>query len=297
MAETWIELRQAGNSWFYGFLHRHKNLTMKKPEAVSVARARAFNRENVMLFFRNYGSLRDLVTNTRQIWNMDETGLTTVHKANRVISRKGVKRTSFMTSQERGTLVTMALCVSAADNRIPPFFVFPIANFRQMFLDHATVGAVSVANRSGWMNQESFVQFIDHFIQNTRCSKDYPVILLIDNHNSHLSVEALDKASDSGIHIVSFPPHTSHRLQPLDVSVYAPLKSSFNAQCNYWMKEHAGRVMEIQHIPEIIDTVLGSITVHPDFVRAEFAHITQIFSQKSILLRLTLAKCSQEMKN
>lgn len=60
---------------------------------------------------------------------MDETGVTTVQKPNRVIAGRGFKQIGRITSAERGALVTMAVAVSAAGNSIPPFFVFPRAHF------------------------------------------------------------------------------------------------------------------------------------------------------------------------
>ena len=38
----------------------------------------------------------------------------------------------------------------------------------------------------------------------------------MDNHSSHISVNALNLAKDHGVHIRTRPPHTSHKTQPLD---------------------------------------------------------------------------------
>ncbi|KAF2892254.1 hypothetical protein ILUMI_13919 [Ignelater luminosus] len=50
----------------------------------------------------------------------------------------------------------------------------------------------TTANGSGWMNEETFVMFVHHFIKYSLQSPDNPVLLLLDNHSSHLSVEAID---------------------------------------------------------------------------------------------------------
>jgi hypothetical protein len=55
-------------------------------------------------------------------------------------------------------------------------------------------------------------------------SKEWPAFLLLDNHDSHLSIEALDFYKQNGVTVFSFPPHCSHKLQPLNVSVYGSLK-------------------------------------------------------------------------
>ncbi|KAJ8933547.1 hypothetical protein NQ318_010291, partial [Aromia moschata] len=48
------------------------------------------------------------------IWNFDESCITTIQKADRIIARRGQKQVSVMTSAERGTLVTIALAGNAA---------------------------------------------------------------------------------------------------------------------------------------------------------------------------------------
>lgn len=112
------------------------------------------------------------------------------------------------------------------------------------FLDNVSSGTVGFANDSGWMDQSAFVRFIRHFIRNVKPSFDSPVLLLMDNHTSHLSVDALDLAAANGVHILSFPPHCSHKLQPLDVSVFGPVKAYYKSQCSTWQKNNANKVNE-----------------------------------------------------
>ena len=54
------------------------------------------------------------------IYNIDETGITTVQKPSKIVAAKGTKQVGAMTSGERGTLVTMAVAVSGVGNMLPP---------------------------------------------------------------------------------------------------------------------------------------------------------------------------------
>ena len=56
---------------------------------------------------------------------MDETGITTVQRPDKVVGRCGRKQIGAITSAKQGILVTMALAVSAAGNSIPPFWFSP----------------------------------------------------------------------------------------------------------------------------------------------------------------------------
>jgi len=57
------------------------------------------------------------------IGNVDETGVTTVYKPEKVVARRGFKQVGSLTSAERGTLVTLACAVSATGNSTPPYFI------------------------------------------------------------------------------------------------------------------------------------------------------------------------------
>lgn len=192
----------------------------------------------------------------QDIYNVDETGITTVQRPDRIVARKGVKQVGSVTSAERGALVTLALAVSASGNTVPPIFVFPRKNYRIHFVANGPSGCIGTANKSGWMVQEDFVIFLAHFIKHTRCTKERPVLLLLDNHDSHLSIKGIELCRDNGVVILSLPPHCSHKLQPLDRTVYGPLKKYVNSLCDSWLRNNPGKTMSIYDIPGIVRDAL-----------------------------------------
>jgi hypothetical protein len=250
---NWQVNLSAGNDWFSGFMSRNSSLlSIRKPEATSLGRITSFNRTNVNLFYDNLDDLyRRFHFEPQAIWNVDETVLTTAQNPGKILAPKGVKQVGAVTSAERGTLVTLCCAVNALGHAIPPMFIFPRVRYHERLVDDGPPGCIASCHKSGWMTKENFLVFLQHFVKHAKPSMTQPVILLLDNHESHISVENIQFAKDHGVHLLSFPTHCSHRLQPLDCSVYFPLKRYYNAQCDIWCNDHPGRPMQALDIPTV----------------------------------------------
>jgi hypothetical protein len=52
-------------------------------------------------------------------------------------------------------------------------------------------------------------------------------ILIIDGHSSHVNMGFLQWANEHHIIVYILPPHSIHKLQPLDVGLFNPLATSY----------------------------------------------------------------------
>lgn len=254
----WNKDKIAGVDWFKGFMKRQPRLSIREPEPTSLARMTNFNRSSVNLFFDNLAEVmsRGSGYGPQSIYNIDETGIVTVQKPCKIVAERGAKQVGATVSQERGSLVTLCCGVNAIGNAIPPFFVFPRVNFQSQWLATAPPGSAATGHpkATGWMTSENFLEFMKHFELHTKPTADHPILLILDNHSSHISIDVLDYAKDHYITILSFPPHCSHALQPLDRSVFGPLKTYINQAMDNWMRDpqNANKSMTVHVLPSMV---------------------------------------------
>lgn len=191
--ESWKK-KSSGTDWYSGFMQRNPRISLRTPEQLSMARAKGFNKEAVDSFYAQLEEIYRENNFTRdRIYNMDETGFPTVPtKVMKILTKKGTKRVSQMSSKERGTKVTCALACNAAGTMLPPFFLYSKANMQSRFLDGCHIETVGYANGSSYMQQTEFLKFMQHFIKYAHAYIESPSLLLLDNHTSHLCVEAID---------------------------------------------------------------------------------------------------------
>jgi hypothetical protein len=157
-------------------------------------------------------------------------------------------------SAERGQLLTVCAIVSAIGNVIPPVFIFPRARMHDWLMLNAPEGSLGLANcpASGWMTGALFVHVLEHIKKYTRCSKEDPILLLLDNHESHCTLDGIMYSRDNGIVLCTFPPHCTHKLQPLDVGVLGPFKTKLAQKQQSWLWSNPGKTITIHNLPGII---------------------------------------------
>jgi hypothetical protein len=81
--------KKAGRDWINRFFRRYPDLSIRSPQGTNLSRAVAFIRPKVQQFFTLYkevlqqGQFLEI-----QIWNMDEIGLTNVHKPGKKVASR-----------------------------------------------------------------------------------------------------------------------------------------------------------------------------------------------------------------
>lgn len=253
------DMKLAGVDWAQGFLKRNPGLSLRSPEPISLARAAAFTKENCQTFF---DLLRDLMNHhhfeAHQIYNVDETGVSTVpNRLPKVLSQRGKRTVSKVVSGERGVTTTLVCSMNAAGNFIPPVIIFRRKRLKAELTDGAPAGSLVLCSDSGYMNSDLFPEYLQHFCRHTRPSSNQPILLILDNHVSHLSLQGVEYCNANHIHLLTLPPHSSHRMQPLDRSFFGPFKKYYSRACDNWMTSHPGRCISQFQVSSLVSNAYG----------------------------------------
>ena len=151
--------KKAGPDWLESFLKRHSNLSIKQPESTSLARATGFNKVQVDRFFQlSRKIISDCNIAPDKIFNMDETGISTVQKSSKIIAQKGVKQVGKISGAERGKTVTAVCCINSIGCYVPPIFIFPRKRLTPALMNDAPQGEKGFTTDSGWTNGKIFYE-------------------------------------------------------------------------------------------------------------------------------------------
>lgn len=115
------------------------------------------------------------------------------------------------------------------------------------------VGAIYKCSKNGWINGELYHDWLHHFVKHVKPTADDPVLLVLDNHSSHISIQAYDFCRTNNIHVVSLPPHTSHHLQPLDLTFFGPLKNALYREYDLYLTSTGHEKITEYDIAELLN--------------------------------------------
>ena len=253
----------AGRGWFEGFMRRFPRLSLRSPQPLSFARARACTDEAIKGFFEKLGGIYarlNLLAKPMQVFNCDETGISVVHNPGRVVTEMGRKKVWSLTSGERGKTHTVITCVSASGYAIPPMMIYPRVRMSDALKAGAVPGTLFGCSKTGWVNQDLYIEWFRFFISLIPAIR--PVLLVMDGHCSHMSLEVIQLAQENDIHLLCLPSHTSHLLQPLDVGVFKSLKSFYSKACKQFMVDNPGCVVRSENLASLL-AVAWSQSVTP----------------------------------
>ena len=233
------------DGWFRRFLERNPMLSLRKGDSTAAVRMNALeDKERLDSYFdllKEVLEENDLMDRPCQIYNVDESGMPLEQRPPRLLVKRGQRKVRYRTSGNKSQ-VTVVGCVNAAGNAMPPFVIFNAKRLNMDWTKGEIPGTTYGLSDSGWIDAELFKGwFNNHFLKNAVSAR--PLLLLMDGHSSHYNPEAIHLAKANDVILFTLIPHTTHEMQPLDTSVFAPLKKHWQDACHSFTQKHPGTVI------------------------------------------------------
>ena len=131
----------------------------------------------------------------------------------------------------------------------------------------APAGTLFTAEKSGWIDKDLYLKwFIELLLK--QIPQERPVLLLVDRHKAHVTQEVIEAATRNRVSIFSLTAHSSHLLQPLDLSLFGPLKRGWVKACAAF--SHLTSTVVNQRNFEKIFNVAWHSSTTPEVIRGGF---------------------------
>nr|XP_023030423.1 uncharacterized protein LOC111518260 [Leptinotarsa decemlineata] len=163
------------------------------------------------------------------------TGYRVTQQDTQVVAHRGKRQIASLTSAERDSFMTIAVDMNATGHFVPPFIKFPRKNIN----DQLMRGTVGIAHPSGWIQMSIFTEWFKPPIKHTNPIPESKVLLILDGNFSHTrNIDVIELARKNNVDILSLPPHTTHKLQPLDKTFMGPLKTYYSEEIRMWIRDN-----------------------------------------------------------
>ena len=228
-----------GTDWVHSFLHRQREIISQRM-CRNICRKRAeITPTTVGDYFENLRVTLDGVS-ACNIINYDETNLTDDPGRKKCVYRRGCKYPErVMNSTKASTSIMFA--GTATGELLYPYVVYKAEHLHDRWIEGGPPHARYNRTRSGWFDNVCFTDWFISVVVPFCRHLDGKKVIIGDNLASHFSEEVLSKCAELNISFVCLPPNTTHMCQPLDVSVYAPLKKYWRQVLTEW-KQAEGRL-------------------------------------------------------
>jgi 4-hydroxybenzoate polyprenyltransferase len=224
-----------GKRWIRSFLKRNPILRTKRQYSIDSVRVNGATSEIIKLWFQKFQIPEIKAIKPENRWNMDEAGIMEGQGVNGLVV--GSKNRRFIQRKQPGSRAWTSFieCISATGRALDPLVIYKGKSVQQQWfptnLDKFSRWHFT-ATENGWTTDVTAQEWLDKvFIPSTALpDPQEPRLLVLDGHGSHETTEFMYTCFMHNIYLLFLPPHSSHVLQPLDLSIFSPLKAAYRKE-------------------------------------------------------------------
>ena len=268
MANRLLELRHdipVGRNWVSSFIRRHPEVITRLSRQIDYQRVQCEDPDKYRAWFKLMeNTIAKYNINTADIYNFDETGFAMgVISSEFVITSSERRQKARQAQQGNKQWATLVVCISPTGYSIPPYLIMAGKTHLSSWYENSPLPnnwAISVTE-NGWTTNKICLDWLEHFNKYTTNRKRGKYrLLILDGHESHQSTEFQLYCKQNNIITLCMPAHSSHKLQPLDVACFRPLKRAYGNAISNLMRARVTHITKEEFFPAIYTAYKASIT-------------------------------------
>ena len=167
--------------------------------------------------------------------------------------KKGMKSPQCIIPGSGRENITVQVACSASGELLPPYIIYSGQRLMKDLTFGGPIGTRFSVSPNGWMTGPNFIDWLKSlFIPSLPAER--PVLLILDGHASHVSYEVRIIGRDNEVHLLKLPPHLTHLLQPLDLSVFKPMKTAWDAATSDFVRRERRAIVR-RDFPGLLNIV------------------------------------------
>ena len=183
------------------------------------------------------------------IYNWDEKGFVIgqASATQRIMSNEALESGRITRASQDGSreFISLLACISATGAVLPPALIYKgESSLQDTWLEDWVPGDTAhfAISSNGWSSNAFGLHWLKTIFQRytSEVAKRSRRLLIVDGHSSHMNLRFIELCDQLRILLLILPPHSTHRLQPLDVSLFAPLARFYTNNLNNLMANSLG---------------------------------------------------------
>lgn len=244
-----------GKDWPHRFCKRWSNcLESRYLTAMDSSRQKADIKESYEHYFSLMKQkIEQYDVQACNMYNMDEKGflIGVLTKSKRIFTKEALSEKQLLGNKQDGNRewITVLATICADGSHLSPGLIYKAltGNLQDTWLQDFEPQQHQVffaSSPNGWTCNELGLSYLKKIFdretkEKARKGREWR-LLVVDGHGSHINMDFLDYCHKHRILVAVYPPHTTHRLQPLDVSLFSPLATYYSQELDQFIHQSQG---------------------------------------------------------
>lgn len=267
-----------GKNWCQRFLERHNNIRKKYVTKLSKAGAKVTEQQLRKWFLEVEETLAEenvdmsIFNQPQRILNLDESGFQLTPNEYKALCGQNVQNVySVINNSDKESYTVLFGCTAAGD-LTPPMILYAGQRISKEIAESIPAGWTVGVSDEGWQTTKTFYEYVvnDLYKWLVERGTEFPVVIFVDGHKSHVSMELAEFCVKHRLILISLYPNSTRILQPLDKLYFGPLKKIwFKVLRQHLLADNNARVTKT-NFGRLVKTAVDNFTNSKDCLKKAF---------------------------